>query len=86
MALTAQQEKTLTRIRGEISDIEARMKISHNLGDSNSAQGISTSFQNAEYWRKRLDYLYRQEAQLEAIEAGNTVKQTGINVSNWVAG
>jgi len=86
MALTAQQTKMLTRIQGEIADIEARLKISHNLGDSNSAQGVSTTFQNQEYWRKRLDYLYKQEAALESLEDGNNTKQAGVNVSNWVAG
>ena len=85
MALTTQQERRLTRIRGEIADIEHRMKVSHNLGDSNQAQGISTQYQNLEQWQKRLDYLYAQEDALESISAGQNPRLP-FNISNFIAG
>jgi hypothetical protein len=86
MALTTRQQTLYTRTTGEITDIETRFKVSHNLGDSHSVQGMTTGFTMPEFWRKRLDALYRLKDMLDSLDAGDAVSQPGINLSNWVAG
>jgi len=85
MALTAQQTRRLAEIEEEIGQIENRLAVSHGLGDSHSAQGISTSFNDNPRWRNRLTLLRRMREQYEAINAGEEIPAVpGRNLSNYI--
>ena len=85
MALTAQQTRRLAEIEEEIRQIENRLAVSHGLGDSHSAQGISTSFNDNPRWRNRLTLLRRMREQYEAINADETIPAApGRNLSNYI--
>jgi hypothetical protein len=85
MALTAQQTRRLAEIEEEIGQIENRLAVSHGLGDSHSAQGISTSFNDNPRWRNKLTLLRRMREQYLAIAAGGEIPApSGINLSNYV--
>jgi hypothetical protein len=85
MALTAQQTRRLAEIDEEIGQIENRLAVSHGLGDSHSAQGISTSFNDNPRWRNRLTLLRRMREQYEAINADEEIPAApGRNLSNYI--
>lgn len=85
MALTTHETRRLAEIEQEIAQIENRLAVSHGLGDSHSAQGISTSFSDNPRWRNRLTLLRRMREQYEAKAADETMPPIpGRNVSNYI--
>lgn len=73
MSLTAVESRRLAEIRTEIDQIEHRLGTSHALGDSHSSQGISSTFNDNDRWRRRLGLLRSLRDQLEAKEAGDPI-------------
>lgn len=70
------------RIKVEIEQIEKRLAISHELGDSSSAQGISANFSENLKWRARLDTLYGQLERLdEQIDGTPSLNGSPFNVA-----
>ena len=65
-----QAERRLQEINQEIALLEKRLNISHQLGDSSSAQGISQTFNDNSNWQKRLDALRRERNRIERAVAG----------------
>ena len=65
-----QAERRLQEINQEIALLEKRLNISHQLGDSSSAQGISQTFNDNANWQKRLDALRRERNRIERAVAG----------------
>lgn len=86
MALTTRQTAELARIEEEIADIESRFKVSHGLGDTHTAQGMTTQFIGQEYWDRKLSTLRRRRDQLEDIRDGNPVSQPGVTASDFYPG
>lgn len=85
MALTIYESRRLAEIEQEIGQIENRLSVSHGLGDSHSAQGISTTFNDNPRWRNRLTLLRRMREQYEAKAAGEQMPPIpGRNVSNYL--
>lgn len=62
--------RRLQEINTEISLLEKRLNMSHQLGDSSSAQGITQTFNDNLQWQKRLDSLRRERDRLESALAG----------------
>lgn len=85
MALTASQTRRLAEIEEEIQQVSNRLAVSHGLGDSHSAQGISSTFNDNPRWRNRLTLLRRMREQYEAIAAGDDIPSPpGVNQSYYL--
>ena len=84
MALTASQTRRLAEIEEEIAQVSNRLAVSHGLGDSHSAQGISSTFNDNPRWRNRLTLLRRMREQYEAIATGDDIPPPpGVNQSYY---
>lgn len=71
--LTKQRlERRLEEINSELTQIDNRLAVSHGLGDSNSAQGISQTYNDNKYWTARRDALRRERDSIEARLAGES--------------
>ncbi len=80
----------LARVRRSIARIDARLDKSHGLGDSESAQGISSSHLDNPDWENRLSELHAAEdwlvAYIDWMNAGCTGPKPGPlgrNLSAW---
>lgn len=84
MALTTAETRRLAEVTAEIDQIEHRLGVSHALGDSHSAQGISTTFNDNARWRSRLTILRNIRDMLEAKDQGQTLPPPpGVNLSYY---
>ncbi len=73
MGTSDKLKKRLTEVETEISQIEGRLALAHGLGDSNSAQGITSTFSDNKYWTSRLDRLRALRDRLEAQISGEPI-------------
>lgn len=65
-------ERRLNEINSELEQLDYRLSVAHGLGDSNSTQGISTSYNDNKYWTARRDALRRERNKLESMLAGES--------------
>ena len=75
-------ERKLQEINLEIEQIEARLAVSHGLGDNNAAKGISAGFSDNRYWRKQLSKLREQREQYESLSEGKRPSIPNILLTN----